>query len=83
MFEKDGLCERIEAEMQKTILMNVENYLESAVRARSKRVNKFLITTAFVDPSVEIEHIEDPILRIIEQFKNHPSGVAINKKKIQ
>ena len=36
MFEKDGLCERIEAEMQKTILMNVENCLESAVRARSK-----------------------------------------------
>ena len=36
MFEKDDLCERIEAEMQKTTLMNVENYLESAVRARSK-----------------------------------------------
>ena len=68
--------------MQKTILMNVENYLESAVRARSKWVNKFMITTAFVDPSVEIEHIEDPILRIIEQFKNHPSVVAINKKKL-
>ena len=41
-----------------------------------------MITTAFVDPSVEIEHIEDPILRIIEQFKNHPSVVAINKKKL-
>ena len=68
--------------MRKTILMNVENYLESAVRARSKWVNKFMITTAFVDPSVEIEHIEDPILRIIEQFKNHPSVVAINKKKL-
>ena len=68
--------------MQKTILMNVENYLESAVRARSKWVNKFMITTAFVDPSVEVEHIEDPILRIIEQFKNHPSVVAINKKKL-
>ena len=36
----------------------------------------------FVDPSVKIDHIEDPILRIIEQYKNHPSIVAINKKKM-
>ena len=37
----------------------------------------------FVDPSVEIDHIEDPILRIIEQHKNHPSVVAINKKNFE
>ena len=36
----------------------------------------------FVDPSVEIDHIEDPILSIIEQYKNHPSIVAINEKKL-
>ena len=36
----------------------------------------------FLDPSVEINHIEDPFLCIIEQYKNHPSAVAINKKKI-
>ena len=36
----------------------------------------------FVDPSVEIDHIEDPILRIIEQYKNHPSVVAINEEKL-
>ena len=35
-----------------------------------------------MDPSVEIDHIEDPILRIIEQYKNHPSNVAINEKKL-
>ena len=34
----------------------------------------------FVDPSVEINHIEDPILRIIEQYKNLPSIVAIDEK---
>ena len=34
-----------------------------------------------MDPSVEIDHIEDPILRIIEQYKNYPSIVAINEKK--
>ena len=34
----------------------------------------------FVDLSVEIDHIEDLILRIIEQYKNHPSVVAINEK---
>ena len=33
----------------------------------------------FLDPSVEINHIEDPILCIIEQYKNHPSVV---KKEI-
>ena len=36
----------------------------------------------FVDPSVEIDHIEDPILRIIEQYKNHPSVVAIKGKNL-
>ena len=36
----------------------------------------------FVYTSVEIDHIEDPILRIIEQYKNHPSVVAIDKKKL-
>ena len=30
----------------------------------------------FVDPSMEIDHIEDPLLHIIEQYKNHPSVVA-------
>ena len=36
----------------------------------------------FVDSSVEIDHIEDPILRIIEQYKSHPSVVPINEKKL-
>ena len=34
----------------------------------------------FEDPSVEIDHIEDPILRMIEKYKNHPKIVAINEK---
>ena len=37
----------------------------------------------FVDPSVEIDNIEHPILRIIEQYKNRPSIVTINKKKFE
>ena len=36
----------------------------------------------FVDPSVEIDHIEDLILRIIEQYKNHPSVAAIHEKTL-
>ena len=35
----------------------------------------------FVDPSVVIDDIEDLILRVIEQNKNHPSVVAINEKE--
>ena len=35
-----------------------------------------------MDPSVEIDHTEDPILRIIELYKNHPSIVAINKNNM-
>ena len=31
---------------------------------------------------MEIDHIEDPILRIIEQYKNHPSIVAINESNL-
>ena len=36
----------------------------------------------FVNPSVEIDHVEDPILPIIEQYKNHPSVVATNEKNL-
>ena len=38
----------------------------------------------FVDPSVELlfEQNEDPILCIIEQYKNYPSVVAINEKNL-
>ena len=36
----------------------------------------------FLDPSVEIDHIEDPILRIIEQYKNHSSIIEIKEKKL-
>ena len=35
-----------------------------------------------MDPSLEIDHIEDPVLRIIEQYKNHPSIVAINENNL-
>ena len=31
---------------------------------------------------MEIDHTEDPILRIIEQYKNHPSIVAINENNL-
>ena len=35
-----------------------------------------------MDPSVEIDHIVDPILRIIEQYKNDLSVVALNEKNL-
>ena len=41
MFEKDDLCEKIVAEMQKTILMNSE--AKSAVRTCPKGLDKFMI----------------------------------------
>ena len=31
---------------------------------------------------MEIDHIEDPILRIIEQYKNHRSVIALNEKNL-
>ena len=37
---------------------------------------------SFVASSVEIDRIEDPILHVTEQYRNHPSAVAINKKKL-
>ena len=35
-----------------------------------------------MDPSVEIDHIEDPILRIIEKYKSHPNIVAIKENNL-
>ena len=39
-----------------------------------------LIITEYEDTSVNFEQIEDPVLQIIEQYKNHPSILAINGK---
>ena len=36
--------------------------------------------TQYEDLSVNFEQIEDPVLRVIEQYKNHPSIFAINTK---
>ena len=47
MFEKDDLCERIVAEMQKTFDGQRHHQSESAVSTTPKRLNKFMIITAF------------------------------------
>ena len=39
-----------------------------------------LSITQYEDSSVNFEQIEDPVLRVIEQYKNHPSISAINAK---
>ena len=36
--------------------------------------------TQYEDPSVNFEQIEDPILRVIEQYQNHRSILAVNAK---
>ena len=36
--------------------------------------------TQYEDSSVNFEQIEDPVLRVTEQCKNHPSILAINSK---
>ena len=46
MFEKDDLCEKIVAEMQKTIFMESESIIRKVVRARPKLMNKFMIIVA-------------------------------------
>ena len=50
-------------------------------------LNNFFITVVsnlnirkYHDKSVNIDHIEDPIAWSIEQYKNHPSIVAIKSK---
>ena len=50
-------------------------------------VNNFFINVVlhfnipqYRDKSVNIDHIKDPITRSIEQYKNHPSIVAIKSK---
>ena len=52
-------------------------------------LNKFFINlvsnlniSKYHEKSVNIDHIEDPIARSIEQYKNHPSIVAIKSKII-
>ena len=46
MFEKDDLCEKIVAEMQKTIYMESESIIRKVVRTRPKLLNKFMIIVA-------------------------------------
>ena len=64
-----------------SILENNDKIAETFNNSFTSAVSNLNIPS-FVDLSVEIDHIEDPILRIIEQYKNYPSVVAINEKKL-
>ena len=79
--EKNSRSKKITLVEDNSILENNDKIAET--------FNNFFISAAsnlnipsFVDTLVEIDHIEDPILRIIKQYKNHPSVVAINEKKL-
>ena len=79
--EKNARSNKITLVEDNSILENNDKIAETFNNFFTSAVSNLNIPS-FVDPSVEIDHIEDPILRIIEQYKNHPSAVAINEKNL-
>ena len=79
--EKNARSNKIILVEDNSILENNDKIAETFNNFFTSAVSNLNIPP-FVDPSVEIDHIEDPILRIIEQYKNHPSIVAIKEKKL-
>ena len=78
--EKNARSNKITLVEDNSILENNDKIAETFNNFFTSAVSNLNIPP-FVDPSVEINHIEDPTLRIIEQYKSHPSVVAINEKK--
>ena len=79
--EKDSAHNKITLVEQDLILDKKDNVAEV--------LNKFFINlvsnldiSKYHEKSVNIDHIEDPIARSIEQYKNHPSIAAIKSKII-
>ena len=79
--EKNARCNKITLIEDNSILGNNDKIAETFNNFFTSAVSNLNILP-FVDPSVEIDHIEDPVLRIIEQYRNHPSVVAINENNL-
>ena len=79
--DKNASSNKINLVEDNSILENNDKIAETFNNFFTSAVSNLNIPP-FVDPSVEIDHIEDPILRIIEQYKNHPNVVAINEKNL-
>ena len=79
--EKNARSNKITLVEDNSILENNDKIAETFNNFFTSAVSN-LNFPPLVDPSVEIDHSEDPILRIIEQYKNHPSIVAINEKNL-
>ena len=77
--EKNTRSNKITLVEDNSILENNDKVAETFNNFFTSAISNLNIPP-FVDPSVEIDHIEDPTLRIIEQYKNHPSVAAINEK---
>ena len=77
--EKNARSNKITLVEDNSILENNDKIAETFNNFFTSAVSNLNIIL-FVDPSVEIDDIEHLILRIIEQYKNHPSIVTINKK---
>ena len=79
--EKNARSNKITLVEDNPILVNNDKIAETFNNFFTRAVSNLNIPP-FVDQSVEIEHIEDPILSIIERYKNHPSIVAIKEKNL-
>ena len=80
--EKNARSNKITLVEDNSILENNDKIAETFNNFFTSAVSNLNIIL-FVDSSVEIDDIEHPILRIIEQYKNHPSVVTINKKNFE
>ena len=81
MSEKNARSNKATLVVDNSILENNDKIAETFNNFFTSAVSNLNIPP-YVNPSVEIDHIEDPFLRIIEKYKNHPSIVAINEKKL-
>ena len=79
--EKNARSNKITLVEDNFILENNDKIAETFNNFFTSVVSNLNIPS-FVASSVEIDRIEDPILHVTEQYRNHPSAVAINKKKL-
>ena len=79
--EKNARSNKITLVEDNSILENNDKIAETFNNFFTSVVSNLNIPS-FVASSVEINRIEDPILHVTEQYRNHPSAVAINKKKL-
>ena len=80
LFSEKGFTHNKSTLVKQDLILDKNDNVAEVLKKFFVNVVSNLNIPKYCDKSVNIKYIEDPIARSIEQYKNHPSIVAIKSK---